>query len=138
MMAAMTVPEPISVAYLPHDAAGRAVPWFVAWIEPAWQWWTGSACTRLASAATEPRIVIVISTRFHERDIVGRLITKQAEDEALNLEHYDRWRVLNIPAQADHDPDKGETHYRRYCPPHAAMATETYRRYLPDFQVTTD
>jgi len=35
--------------------------------------------------------------------------SKQAEDEAAGLEHYDRWREVNVPAQADHDPSKGQS-----------------------------
>ena len=40
------------------------------------------------------------NTRWHEDDLAGRLLA--AEDGH-------RWRVVNIPAQADHDPNKGET-----------------------------
>jgi hypothetical protein len=29
----MSVPEPMPVAQLRHDRAGRAVPWFVAWVD---------------------------------------------------------------------------------------------------------
>jgi predicted phage terminase large subunit-like protein len=60
-----------------------------------WDWWTDVASTRLAPGAP----VLLILTRWHEDDLAGRL-----------LEHEpDLWRVINIPAQADHDPDKGET-----------------------------
>jgi len=40
------------------------------------------------------------NTRWHEDDLAGRLIA--AEDGH-------RWRVINIPALADHDPAKGES-----------------------------
>lgn len=40
------------------------------------------------------------NTRWHEDDLAGWL---------LGREDGDRWRVINIPAQADHDPNKGET-----------------------------
>ena len=40
------------------------------------------------------------NTRWHEFDLAGRLV----EDDASA-----GWKVLNIPAQADHDPAKGET-----------------------------
>jgi predicted phage terminase large subunit-like protein len=60
-----------------------------------WDWWTDSASTRLAPGAP----VVVILTRWHEDDLAGRLLA--AEDGHI-------WKVLNIPAQADHDPDKGE------------------------------
>lgn len=61
-----------------------------------WDWWTDVASTRLAPGAP----VIIILTRWHEDDLAGRLLA--ADDGHL-------WRVLNIPAQADHDPAKGET-----------------------------
>lgn len=61
----------------------------------AWDWWTGTASTRLAPGAP----VILIMTRWHQLDLAGRLL--EAEDGHL-------WNVINIPAQADHNPDKGE------------------------------
>lgn len=61
-----------------------------------WDWWQSVGSTRLAPGAP----VIVILTRWHEDDLAGRL--KAAEDG-------DRWRVVNIPALADHDPAKGQT-----------------------------
>ncbi len=71
----------------------------------AWEWWQTVARPRLAPWAP----VIEVSTRWHEADLAGRMLAKQAEDETAGLEHFDRWRVVNIPAQADHDPAKGET-----------------------------
>ncbi|WP_224279117.1 phage terminase large subunit [Nocardioides lacusdianchii] len=64
--------------------------------QAVWDWWTDVASTRLAPGAP----VVVILTRWHEDDFAGRLLA--AEDGHL-------WEVLNIPAQADHDPEKGET-----------------------------
>lgn len=61
-----------------------------------WDWWTDVASTRLAPGAP----VVVVLTRWHEDDLAGRLIA--AEDG-------DVWTVLNIPAQADHRPEDGET-----------------------------
>ena len=61
-----------------------------------WDWWQSVGAPRLAPDAP----VIVILTRWHEDDIAGRLTG--AEDGH-------RWRVINIPALADHDPAKGET-----------------------------
>ncbi len=53
--------------------------------------------------------MILVQTRWHEADLTGRMIAKQRQDEQAGVEHYDRWRVVNIPAQADHDPAKGQT-----------------------------
>lgn len=62
----------------------------------AWDWWTDVASARLAPGAP----VIVILTRWHHDDLAGRLLA--AEDGH-------QWRVVNIPAQADHRPEQGET-----------------------------
>lgn len=62
----------------------------------AWDWWTDVGSTRLAPGAP----VVLILTRWHHDDLAGRLL--DAEDGHL-------WRVLNIPAQADHRPEKDQT-----------------------------
>jgi predicted phage terminase large subunit-like protein len=64
--------------------------------ERAWDWWTDTALTRLAPGAP----VILILTRWHQDDLAGRLLA--AEDGK-------DWTVINIPAEADHRPEKGET-----------------------------
>lgn len=61
-----------------------------------WDWWTDAASARLAPGAP----VIVILTRWHQDDLAGRL--QERDKEA-------GWKVLNIPAQADHRPEKGES-----------------------------
>ncbi len=40
------------------------------------------------------------NTRWHQEDLIGQLLVKDA---------HAGWRYVNIPAQADHDPNKGET-----------------------------
>lgn len=64
--------------------------------ENVWDWWTGAAASRLSPGA----IVIVIQTRWHEDDLTGRLLKNDA---------HAGWNVINIPAQADHRPENGET-----------------------------
>lgn len=64
--------------------------------QACWDWWIDSLSTRLSPGAP----VVLIQTRWHEDDLAGRLLS--AADGHL-------WKVLNIPAQADHDPEKGET-----------------------------
>lgn len=64
--------------------------------ETCWDWWTDALSTRLSPGAP----VVLILTRWHEEDLAGKLLA--AEDGHL-------WKVVNIPAQADHDPDKGES-----------------------------
>jgi predicted phage terminase large subunit-like protein len=58
--------------------------------------WTSTGSTRLAPGAP----VVLILTRWHEDDLAGWL---------LGREDGHRWRVINIPAQADHDPNANET-----------------------------
>ncbi|MDF5758600.1 phage terminase large subunit [Spongiactinospora sp. TRM90649] len=67
-----------------------------AYRDRAWDWWLEVGSTRLSPGAW----AVVIATRWHEDDLIGRLLA--APDGH-------RWRVINIPAQADHDPAKGET-----------------------------
>lgn len=62
--------------------------------ERAWDWWTDVGQTRLAPGAP----VVVVATRWHEEDLTGKLHTADPGT----------WPLLNIPAQADHDPAKGE------------------------------
>jgi predicted phage terminase large subunit-like protein len=73
--------------------------------EQAWAWWQSVARPRLHPNAP----VILILTRWHEADLAGRLLQKQAEDEKAGLEYFDKWDVINIPAQADYDPALGQT-----------------------------
>jgi predicted phage terminase large subunit-like protein len=68
----------------------------LAWQEVVQDFWTEVAIPRLAPDAW----VVVIQTRWRHDDLTGWL---QSRDEG---EH---WRVINIPAQADHNPNKGET-----------------------------
>ncbi len=49
----------------------------------------------------EGNAVIVINTRWHKDDLVGRLLEKQEEDEQNNEENYDKWEVLRLPAIAE-------------------------------------
>lgn len=60
-----------------------------------WDWWTDEASARLAPGAP----VVMILTRWHHDDLAGRLLAEEDSD----------WTILNIPARADHRPEKGET-----------------------------
>jgi predicted phage terminase large subunit-like protein len=63
--------------------------------ERAKNFWRTVGSTRLAPGAP----VILILTRWHYDDLAGYLLSQPDAS---------RWRMLNIPAQADHDPAKGE------------------------------
>lgn len=67
--------------------------------ERAWDWWTDTGSTRLAPGAP----AVIVATRWHEEDLTGKLL------EAGTTGNGDVFIELNIPAQADHDPAKGET-----------------------------
>lgn len=58
--------------------------------EAIWDWYTSTAYTRLAPGGG----VLVILTRWHDDDLAGRLLKKQAEGEG------DEWVVVEYPAQA--------------------------------------
>lgn len=62
------------------------------------EWWQTAGSMRLP----ENGIVVVVMTRWHEMDLAGWLLSEENEDR-------DAWHLINIPAQADHDPAKGET-----------------------------
>ncbi len=63
--------------------------------ENAKEWWRTTGSTRLSESA----MVVLIQTRWHEGDLAGWFLAENSED----------WRHINIPAQADHSPDNGET-----------------------------
>lgn len=65
-----------------------------AWKDTVRDFWTEVALPRLAPGAP----VVIIQTRWREDDLSGWLAAGDHE-----------WVVLNLPAQADHDPAKGET-----------------------------
>lgn len=59
--------------------------------DEAWEWLTHTVMTRLSPGAS----VILIQTRWHEDDLAGRILER----------HPNRWRTLNITAQAEHHND---------------------------------
>lgn len=62
--------------------------------EAVHDWWDSTVQARLAPGAP----VIVIQTRWHQQDLAGWLAS----------EYPGEWETLNIPAQANHRPEKGE------------------------------
>jgi len=84
---ALTIDDPFADA----EQAGSAY-----YRDRVWDWWQSVGAPRLAPGAP----AILVNTRWHENDLAGRLL--EAEDGH-------RWRVINIPALADHDPAKGQS-----------------------------
>lgn len=58
-----------------------------------WNWWTANAYTRLE----EPYLVVFIGTRWHEDDVIGRLLSAEHEGDPLE------WEVIKFPAIAEED-----------------------------------
>lgn len=61
--------------------------------EALWDWYTSTAYTRLSPGGG----VIVMCTRWHLADLVGRLLDRAATGEG------EKWHVINYPAIAEHD-----------------------------------
>lgn len=59
-----------------------------------WEWWNDVAQTRLAPGAP----VVLVMTRWSEKDLGGLL---------LDSVDGDNWRVVNVPAQAEHNDPLG-------------------------------
>lgn len=88
--------RPVDLLIIDDPIKDREQADSVTYRERAWDWWTDVGSTRLAPGAP----AIQVATRWHEADLAGQLMA--AEDGHL-------WRVLNVPAQADHDPNEGQT-----------------------------
>lgn len=67
--------------------------------EKLWEWWRFNMRTRLEPGG----VVVIIMSRWHERDLVGRLLAQQAsgalQDDDGNP--VDRYTVLRLPALAE-------------------------------------
>lgn len=67
--------------------------------ENIWDWWTSTARTRL-----EPNgAIIIMATRWHSDDLIGRLIDSKYHNEKGSREE---WEVFNFPALATPDSDR--------------------------------
>jgi len=66
--------------------------------DKVWDWYTSTLYTRLEGDGA----IIVIMTRWHQDDLVGRLLEQQAEAEKDGRPH-DKWEVIRLPAIAEED-----------------------------------
>jgi len=64
-----------------------------------WNWYKSTFYTRQRGNTA----IIVINTRWHTDDLVGRLINKQEEDLKNGVENYDKWEVIKFEAIATKD-----------------------------------
>lgn len=67
--------------------------------EKIWEWYTSTLYTRL----TPDGRIIVVMTRWHEDDLVGRLLKKEADEIAEGTHKGEKWTVINFPALAEKD-----------------------------------
>jgi len=75
-----------------HQAANSLVD-----RDRVWDWYTNTARTRVMPGGA----IIILMTRWHEDDLVGRLLKYAEKGEG------EQWEVLNLPAiceDPDHDP----------------------------------
>ena len=86
--------RPVDMMIIDDPVKDRAQADSEVYRDRVWEWWTDTVAARLAPGAP----AIVILTRWHHDDLAARLLKSDTG-----------WRLLNIPAQADHDPGKGET-----------------------------
>lgn len=64
-----------------------------------WDWWTSTWYTRQEGNSA----MIVIMTRWHLDDLVGRLQQQQADLEKAGETNIDRWQIVRFPAIAEED-----------------------------------
>jgi predicted phage terminase large subunit-like protein len=69
--------------------------------DQAWNWFTKVAMTRRMGK----KLVIVIMTRWHSDDIIGRLT--DPENPSYNHIEAQKWKIINLPALAEDDDPLG-------------------------------
>lgn len=65
--------------------------------EKVWEWYQSTLYTRL----TPDGRIIVVMTRWHEDDLVGRLLKKERDEIKEGTHVGERWTVINFPALAE-------------------------------------
>lgn len=88
--------KPADILFIDDPVSNRDQAESPTFREQAKNFWRSVGSTRLAPGAP----VILILTRWHNDDLAGYLLSQPDAS---------RWRVINIPAQADHHPEKGQT-----------------------------
>lgn len=65
--------------------------------QKVWEWYQSTLYTRL----TPDGRIILVMTRWHEDDLVGRLLEKERQEIKEGTHTGDRWQVINLPAIAE-------------------------------------
>ena len=73
-----------------------------------WDWWLSNAQTRHA------KLTIVIGTRWHQDDVIGRILSKEHEGDP------EEWEVISFPAVAEKDDVLGRAEGDPLESPYAA------------------
>jgi predicted phage terminase large subunit-like protein len=95
--------RPVDWLFIDDPVKGKAQADSEVERQKVWDWWQSVARTRIPTDS----VVVIILTRWHQDDLAGRLMAQDDEREAQGKPR--RWTVVNIPAQADHDPALGQT-----------------------------
>jgi len=82
--------RPVDVLIIDDPVKGQAEADSEVFRQDAKEWWQSTGSARLAEDAP----CVLVMTRWHEDDLAGFLL---AEDAG--------WRIINVPAQAETDPD---------------------------------
>lgn len=80
--------------------------------EKTWEWYTSTARSRMEPGGS----VVVMATRWHSDDLIGKILQKEKENIDLKAEgntkvEIEGWEVFCFPAEAEAD---AERHYRQY------------------------
>jgi predicted phage terminase large subunit-like protein len=94
--------------------------------EKLWNWYTANAYTRLMTGGR----IVIIMTRWHEDDLVGRLT--DPKNEHYDPEEAKLWTVLTLPAIAEHEDPLGRPVGQPLWPERYGLAfLESVRRLNP-------
>ncbi|MFD0032522.1 phage terminase large subunit [Streptomyces sp. NPDC127172] len=113
--------RPVDVLIIDDPIKDRAQAESLVFRERVWDFWTDTARTRFGP---DTRVIVVL-TRWHEDDLAGRLLAQDVRRE---------WRHINIPAQADHKPEEGQTDPLGRAP--GEFLTSTRGRTVTDWEDT--
>lgn len=70
--------------------------------ETLWNWYKSTLYTRLTPSGA----IVVVSTRWHEDDLIGRLLAEEKMQLEDGTHVGERWTVINLPAIAEEDNDR--------------------------------
>jgi len=69
--------------------------------ESKWKWYISTFYTRQDGYGA----IVVICTRWHLDDLVGRLLEREEENRKAGLKEFDEWEIIRFPAVAEEDEE---------------------------------